>query len=104
MVSISEEAIEEIKSVMEAEGLENSYLRIYISGVNCSGVQFGLALDDEVREGDVKTEIGGINVVYEEILEDYLKDVEISLIDTEFGKRFLIKTSAPDSCGSCGGC
>jgi|Deesub1362B_J571_1020462.scaffolds.fasta_scaffold00041_6 iron-sulfur cluster assembly accessory protein len=104
MLSISEEAVREIKNAMEEEGLPNSYLRIYVSGVNCSGIQFGLALDDEVREGDEVVDVGGLNVVYEKVLKDYLEGVEISLIDTEFGKRFVIKTSGLDSCGSCGGC
>jgi len=104
MLSITEEAIREIKSVMQEEGLEDSYLRIYIAGVNCSGIQFGLALDNEVREDDVKTEIGGLNVVYEKIIEEYLEGIEISLIDTEFGKRFVIKSSVPGFCDSCESC
>jgi len=45
-ISLTEKAAEVILSTIEAQGLENGFLSMYVYGGGCSGLQYGLGLDD----------------------------------------------------------
>ncbi|MDF1533364.1 MAG: iron-sulfur cluster assembly accessory protein, partial [Methanosarcinaceae archaeon] len=47
MVKITETAAVELKSLLESEEKQGHSLRIFIAGMGCSGIQYGLALDNE---------------------------------------------------------
>jgi iron-sulfur cluster assembly accessory protein len=76
----------------------------FVAGVACSGVQYGLALDDEVKEDDVTMESNGIKLVMAKDIERSFSEGSIDYIEDENGKGFLIRNPNAGGCGTCGGC
>lgn len=117
-ISISPEAANAVKAVMEEKSLDNHALRIYVAGSGCSGVQFGLAIDDQALEGDTNVEMEGVRLVVDPQSMDYLKGGSIDYVnDPQKGTGFVINApqaqtggcgcesnDTANSCGSGGGC
>ncbi|MDD2440167.1 MAG: iron-sulfur cluster assembly accessory protein [Methanosarcinaceae archaeon] len=103
MIEVTDKAAAELKSILKSEEKELS-LRIYVAGVACSGIQYGLALDEEEREDDIKIESNGIKLVMTKDIEEGLSEGKIDYIEDENGKGFLIRNPNAGGCGTCGSC
>ncbi|MGP8337339.1 MAG: HesB/IscA family protein [Methanosarcinaceae archaeon] len=106
MVEITETAAYELKSLLESEEKQDYSLRIFIAGMGCSGIQYGLTLDNESKEDDVKVSSNDVNIVMGKDVSDALIEAKVDYINTEYGKGFIIDNpnavSACDSgCSSC---
>jgi iron-sulfur cluster assembly accessory protein len=105
MIEVTDKAASELKTLLEQEGKPDIALRIFVAGVACSGIQYGLALDDEVKEDDVTMESNGIKLVMAKDIERTFSNGSIDFIEDENGKGFLIRNpTAGEGCGTCGGC
>jgi len=105
MIEVTEKAAVELKTLLEQEGKPDLALRVFVAGVACSGVQYGLALDDEVKEDDVTVESNGIKLVMAKDIEKSFSEGSIDYVEDENGKGFMIRnSSAGGGCGTCGGC
>ncbi|MDD3247615.1 MAG: iron-sulfur cluster assembly accessory protein [Methanosarcina sp.] len=105
MIEVTEKAAVELKTLLEQEGKPELALRIFVAGVACSGVQYGLALDEEVKEDDVTIESNGIKLVMAKDIEKSFTDGSIDYVEDENGKGFLIRNlGAGGGCGTCGSC
>ncbi len=51
-VSLTTEAVAQLKSLLSKESNPELGLRVFVSGGGCSGMQYGMAFDDSVRPGD----------------------------------------------------
>jgi Uncharacterized conserved protein len=52
-VCLTERAATEVRDILEQQGNpEGVRLRVYVAGGGCSGLQYGMALDENVEEGD----------------------------------------------------
>jgi iron-sulfur cluster assembly accessory protein len=104
MIEVTEKAAVELKTLLEQEGKPDLALRVFVAGVACSGVQYGLALDDEVKEDDVTVESNGIKLVMAKDIEKSFSEGSIDYVEDENGKGFMIRnSSAGGGCGTCGG-
>jgi len=104
MIQVTEKAAAELKTLLEQEGKSDLALRVFVAGVACSGVQYGLALDDEIGEDDVTMESNGIKLVMAKDIERSFTDGSIDYVEDENGKGFLIRNPSAGGCGTCGGC
>ena len=76
---------------MAEKNLEGYALRIYVSGGGCCGTQFGMALDDNIREIDTTFESNGVKVVVDEVSIDYLRGANIDYVnDPQRGAGFVV--------------
>jgi hypothetical protein len=69
MIEVTEKAAAELKTLLEQEDKPELALRIFVAGVACSGIQYGLAFDDELKEDDVTMESNGIKLVMAKDIE-----------------------------------
>jgi iron-sulfur cluster insertion protein len=105
MIEVTQKAASELKILLEQEDKPGLALRIFVAGVACSGIQYGLAFDDEVKDDDVTMESNGIKLVMNKDIENTFSEGSIDFIEDENGKGFLIRNpSAGAGCGTCGGC
>jgi iron-sulfur cluster insertion protein len=104
MIEVTDRAAVELKALLDQENKPEIALRIFVAGVACSGVQYGLALDEEVKEEDVTMESNGIKLVMAKDIEESFTEGSIDFIEDENGKGFMIRNPSPDGCGTCGGC
>lgn len=101
-VTLSSEALAHLKSLLEKEASADLGLRVYVSGGGCSGLQYGMAFDDQVRPGDEIVEQNGVKVFIDDFSAPYLRGSEIDYVDSLMGAGFTVHNpNAVTSC-SCG--
>lgn len=93
-------AAEAVKELLEKRNLEGYGLRVYIQGGGCSGFQYGMALDNNIREQDIVVEEHGVQVIVDEVSIGYMQGASIDYVENSMGSGFKIDN--PNSLGSCG--
>ena len=100
--TLTPSAADAIRGVMSQKNLQGFALRLYISGGGCSGFQYGLALDSNIRTDDVITETDGIKLVVDEVSIKYLQGATVDYVDGMTSSGFkIINPNAVTSC-NCG--
>jgi iron-sulfur cluster assembly protein len=91
-ISLTPAASKAVSDILTERKLEGYALRVYIaSGGCCSGVNFGMALDNNIREADRTFETDGVKLVVDEVSLDYLHGAKIDYVnDPERGAGFLV--------------
>jgi iron-sulfur cluster assembly protein len=99
-------ASQAVRDILEQRNLEGYALRVYVAGggCGCSGVNFGMALDNNFRDVDTTFDSNGVKVVVDNISIDYLREATIDFInDPQRGAGFSVNSpNAQREHGSCG--
>ena len=107
-VQITPAAIQVVRGLLAERNLDESYaLRVYVAGRTCSGLQYGMALDNKPAETDKVFENDGIRLLIDDQSIEYMRGATIDFVDDERGKGFFVdnpNTLPACSCesGSCG--
>ena len=90
-ITISPEAAKAVVDILAEKELEGYALRIYVSGGGCCGAQFGMALDDNIRDIDTTFESEGVKLVVDEVSIDYLMGASVDFVnDPQRGAGFVV--------------
>ena len=89
-----------VKELLEKRELEDYALRIYVQGGGCSGFQYGMALENNIREQDTVIEEHDVKVVIDEVSIGYMKGASIDYVEDVMGSGFKIEN--PNALSSCG--
>jgi iron-sulfur cluster assembly accessory protein len=100
MILISEAASSRLLAMMREKELEGFSLRVFVSGGGCSGLQYGMTFDDEMREDDNEFQAGALRVVIDPISAGYMTGASIDYIESIMGSGFKIEN--PNAVSSCG--
>lgn len=96
MITISESAKIKIADILLEDG--SKYVRAFVQGGGCSGMQYGFTIEDTLNEDDFAFE----NVVIDAMSMQYLTGAEIDYKEDINGSQFNIKNpNAQTTCG-CG--
>ncbi len=103
MITLTDRAACELKELMIQEKKTNAYLRVWVAGGGCSGLQYGMALDDgEPEDGDQTFENDGVRVLIDDLSLRYMVGSTVDYVDDPMGGGFKIENPmATKSCG-CG--
>ncbi|MDQ6741987.1 MAG: iron-sulfur cluster insertion protein ErpA [Candidatus Dormibacteraeota bacterium] len=101
-VSLTGDALSQLKSLLEKEGNPEVALRVFVSGGGCSGLQYGMAFDDITRPGDEVVEMDGVRVVIDDFSAPYIRGSEIDYVDSLMGAGFTVHNPNAVSSCSCG--
>jgi iron-sulfur cluster assembly accessory protein len=108
IVQITPVAIQVVRGLLAERNLDESYaLRVYVAGRTCSGLQYGMALDNKPSETDQVFEQDGIRLLIDDQSIDYMRGATIDFVDDGRGKGFVVDNPnvlPACSCesGSCG--
>ncbi len=80
-ISLSNAASDAIKNILTERNLEGYALRVYVAGGGCCSVNFGMALDNNIRDVDTTFEANGVRVVVDEVSIDYLRGATIDYVN-----------------------
>jgi len=80
-ISLSPTASDAVKNILTERNLEGYALRVYVAGGGCCGVNFGMALDNNIRDVDTTFEANGVKVVVDEVSIDYLRGARIDFVN-----------------------
>ena len=101
-VTISGGALSQLKSLLEKEANPEVGLRVFVSGGGCSGLQYGMAFDDNVRPGDEIVEQDGVRILVDDFSAPYIRGSEIDYVDSLMGAGFTVHNPNAVSSCSCG--
>ena len=100
-ITITATAASKLQEVMDAKGMADHMLRVFVSGGGCSGFQYGMAFESQVEEGDLVFEAAnGPDVVVDPVSVQYLQGASIDFVDSLMGGGFKIEN--PNATASCG--
>lgn len=99
-ITVTPAAAVAVRDLLEKRNLEGYALRVFVSGGGCSGFQYGMALEGNIREQDNTFETDGIKVVIDEISIDYLRGATVDFVDNLMGGGFKIEN--PNAVSTCG--
>lgn len=102
VLTLTDVAVERLKEVIAREGLMQGGLRVSVVGGGCSGFQYNLALDENLRDDDTIVEQGGVKVIVDPISQQYVWGMVIDYVNGLHSAGFkFINPNATRTCG-CG--
>ena len=100
-ITLTEKAAAELTSLISENGKESSLLRVWVQGGGCSGLTYGMALDEnEPEEGDRIYTDRGVRVVVDDLSLRYMKGAVVDYVDDVLGGGFKIEN--PNAVKGCG--
>ncbi len=101
-IEITDRAVDEIKRLMDEEGVDAGGLRVGIKGGGCSGLSYNLGFDSEARRGDKVFERDDVRLFCDLKSYIYLNNTVLDFDSGLMGKGFqFLNPSAKNTCG-CG--
>jgi len=120
-ITLTPRATTELKELMVSQEKTDAALRVWVAGGGCSGLSYGMALDDGVAdEGDQVYEQDGVKIFIDPLSLQYMEGSSVDFVDDDMGGGFKIDnpmavsscgcgssfktedSEAPDGCGGCG--
>ena len=100
-ISLTQRAADELKALMVAEDKADSALRVWVAGGGCSGMQYGMALDDGEPAADDKVlDHLGVKIYVDDMSLQYMQGAVVDYVDDQMGPGFKIEN--PNATSSCG--
>ncbi len=100
-ITLTDRAAQEVRDILEQQGNPTDVsLRIYVAGGGCSGLQYGMALDENVEEGDAFFEDKEIRVVIDPMSLKYITGSVVDYVETAMGGGFKVEN--PNAVKACG--
>ncbi len=99
MITLTENAARHIKTLVADQGMQGKALRVYVEAGGCSGMEYGMAFDDQKADDEVVRQ-DGVEVVIDPMSASFLNGSVIDYTDSLQGSGFQIKN--PNVHSSCG--
>lgn len=99
-VLLTAAAADAVRDLLAKRNLSGYALRVFVSGGGCSGFQYGMALEDNIRPTDLSYEYEDVKLVVDEVSINYLKGATVDFVDDIMGSGFKIEN--PNAVASCG--
>lgn len=101
MVTLTDKAASEIKAIMEQNGGTYHGLRVFVAGGGCSGLSYGMQIEDQAATAEDQVfDTGGVKVIVDGASYQYLKGATIDFEDALQGGGFKINN--PNAVKGCG--
>ena len=100
MLTLTENAQKAVGRFINGSETPVSGLRISVTGGGCSGMQYGMVLEEAAKTDDTVVEIGEIRIFVDPLSAPMLKDVVVDFLDSMEGSGF--KFENPNATASCG--
>lgn len=103
-LSLSDTAAEAFRTILKQKNKLDSALRVYVSGGGCcSGVTFGMAIEDQIYDKDITFTSNDVRMVVDEQSIEYLNGATINYVnDPNLGQGFIVENAVQTESGSCG--
>ncbi|HVB73132.1 MAG TPA: iron-sulfur cluster insertion protein ErpA [Ktedonobacteraceae bacterium] len=99
ILSMTPAAASKVQELLTQENDPSLGLRIFVAGGGCSGLQYGMTLDEE-QDGDTVIMQQGLKVLVDEMSIGYINGSEVDYVDSLMGAGFTVNN--PNAVSSCG--
>ncbi|SEG25146.1 HesB/IscA family protein [Marinobacterium lutimaris] len=100
MIQLTENAIGAVSRFIESAGKPIAGLRIKVEGGGCSGLQYGMKLEESAADDDQVVDMGGLKILVDPASQPMLENVTVDFLDGLEGSGF--KFENPNATNSCG--
>lgn len=97
---VTDAALKIIRDLRVQREIPNHALRVFVSGGGCSGLQYGMAFEEEASAHDQVVEVDDVRLLVDPTSLMYLQGSTIDFVDSLMGGGFRIEN--PNSAGGCG--
>ncbi len=98
-ISMTPAAVDKVHELLQQENDPSLALRIFVAGGGCSGLQYGMTLDEE-QESDTVINQGDFKVLVDEMSFGYISGSQVDYVDSLMGAGFTVNN--PNAVSSCG--
>ncbi|MBZ0295571.1 MAG: iron-sulfur cluster insertion protein ErpA [Anaerolineae bacterium] len=100
VLTVTAGAVNTIRTLLEQRSIPNYALRVFVSGGGCSGMQYGMAFEEQPKDFDEVVEVDGVRLIVDPTSMMYLRGATIDFIDSLMGGGFRIDN--PNAVSTCG--
>jgi len=100
IVALTPTAAQRIRSLLQEKHLDGYGLRVFVGGGGCSGLQYGMAFENEQTDDDFIMDFDGVKVMVDSMSSQYLSGATVDYVDNLMGGGFKIEN--PNAVSSCG--
>jgi iron-sulfur cluster assembly protein len=100
MINLTDSAVAEISKMMHDRGLAEAVVRFGVESGGCSGLQYSMDFDDQVRSDDTVFDTGGLKIVCDGKSLTFLDGLKVDFSTKLMGGGF--KFENPNAAKSCG--
>jgi iron-sulfur cluster assembly protein len=100
VLTVTPSAAEKIRGLMAERNLTEHGLRVFVAGGGCSGMQYGMAFDNNPQANDQVIEMDGVKLIVDAVSLPYIHGACIDFVDSLMGGGFRIDN--PNAVSACG--
>ena len=100
MITITPEAADQLKSFLADQGTPDHALRVFVAPGGCSGLQYGMTIEENAEDGDEIIETGGVRLMVDNFSAMYLNGAEVDYVNSLMGGGFTVRN--PNAVSGCG--
>ena len=100
IVTLTPTAASRVRQLISEKNLAGYGLRVFVGGGGCSGLQYGMAFENEAQEDDFVLDFDGVKVMVDSMSSQYLMGANVDYVDNLMGGGFKIEN--PNAVSSCG--
>lgn len=102
LVTLTDGAMHQLRKIVNEEGRDDIGLRVFVSPGGCSGLSYGMSLEEQAEEGDFQIQQEGLNVYVDEFTANFIRGSQIDFVSGLMGAGFTVHNpNAKKSC-ACG--
>lgn len=98
-ITLTETAAGKVKEILNQKGKLDHALRVFVQGGGCSGLSYGMTLD-QPQEGDQLFEEHGVRVIVDSRSFQFIDGSHIDFVESMMGGGFKVEN--PNSASECG--
>ena len=99
-MTFSAAGAEKAAELLAKQTSESAAIRVFVKSGGCSGYSYGMAIDDEAREGDRVFVDRGVRLMVDVRSWEYLRGSEIDYVENMMGGGFSVTN--PNATSACG--
>jgi iron-sulfur cluster assembly accessory protein len=99
IMSMTPAAADKVRELLKQENDPSLGLRVFVAGGGCSGLQYGMTLDEE-QDGDTVVAVHEFKVFVDDMSLTYITGSEVDYVDSLMGAGFTVNN--PNAVSSCG--
>ena len=99
MISITDSAVGQLKEFLAEQGTPDHALRVFVAPGGCSGLQYGMTIEETPDDDDTVIDSGGVKLIVDSFSGMYLQGAEVDFVSSLMGGGFTVRN--PNAVASC---
>ena len=99
LLTITPEAVGQLKTFLSEQGTPEAGLRVFVAPGGCSGLQYGMTIEEAAEDGDEVIETDGVRLLVDNFSAMYLQGAEVDYVNSLMGGGFTVHN--PNAVASC---